>query len=80
MNRFKTFIRLRIQQKYWTSHDHLNETHLIPNRDLMRHEAVDCPCGPAILLVGATWIHTHYSLDNREVVEEASWISELHNQ
>ena len=66
-------IRLHLTRRYWMTADHPHndaEQHVYPNRDLMRHEADDCPCGPEThhtpTPAGDGWIIVHHSLDGRE--------------
>jgi hypothetical protein len=52
----------------------LNDVHVIPHDDLIRHEYCDCPCGPDQELIptdhgGDAYLVTHHSLDGREVYE-----------
>jgi len=68
----KRFVRLVILRKYWVSEEADNgETHVFPNRDLRRHEAYDCPCGPTFSLNncgdGDCYHVDHHSLDGREL-------------
>lgn len=66
------FWRFRIRRLYWRwIEDHHGQAHLIPNHDLMQHEATNCWCGPKITLEqhddGADcWHIEHHSLDARE--------------
>lgn len=64
----------RITRRYWmdTPHPHRpTELHVYPNRDLIRHEADDCLCGPTAEQhhhpTGDRWIIMHHSLDGREL-------------
>jgi hypothetical protein len=68
--------RMRVRRTYWiVSEDVDDQHHMYPNRDLIRHEAVDCPCGPSPELYshgdGDCWHYTHHSLDAREAQERS---------
>ncbi len=75
MRALADFWRFRIQRRYWiVKPDSTDALHIYPNRDLMRHEATDCWCGPRYELQkdsdGADrWITEHSSLDGREIRE-----------
>jgi len=64
--------RYVIQRKHWVhALDPEDNVHRFPNRDLIRHEATDCPCGPTVRVHqdedGADcWHYDHHSLDARE--------------
>lgn len=47
------------------------EIHIIPHNDLIEHtESEDCVCGPQTTdLSDGQWLHTHASLDGREIKE-----------
>ncbi len=47
------------------------ELHIIPHNDLIEHtESEDCVCVPQTTdLGGGQWMHTHSSLDGRELNE-----------
>ena len=66
------FYLYRIRRHYWIIKPDTDAAlHIYPNRDLMRHEATDCWCGPTTHLAqdedGADrWIQEHHSLDARE--------------
>ena len=66
------FYRHRIRRHYWIIKPDADAAlHIYPNRDLMRHEAIACWCGPRIHLAKDTdgvdrWIQEHHSLDARE--------------
>lgn len=50
------------------------DVHVRPLRDLIRHGDDDCPCGPTVEPVpcgdgSMGWLHTHHSLDGREIHE-----------
>ena len=60
-----------IQRKGWLCTNYGNEHHEYPNHDHMRHEAVDCPCGPEVGMStdqdgDSVWVVSHWSLDARE--------------
>lgn len=60
-----------IQRKGWLCRDVGMEHHEYPNHDRMRHEAVDCPCGPEQRMSRdedgeSIWVVSHWSLDARE--------------
>lgn len=56
--------------------DEYEHVHIVPAEDLVAHEKTDnCVCGTTIELVKAhdgsdRWVYTHYSLDNRELLEK----------
>lgn len=51
-----------------------NDVHVVPNGDLIAHDYIDCPCGPAQELIegadGDAYLYTHHSLDGREFTED----------
>ena len=72
MWRIKRFIHIVILRRYWITAESpiSNEWHNWPNRDLRRHEATDCWCGPDNGLIqdddGDRYTVEHHSLDGRE--------------
>ena len=72
MRRLQHLWRFRIRRLYWIrDEDATHGYHTFPNRDLMRHEATDCWCGPNVTLEHCEpdvdcWHYEHHSLDARE--------------
>ena len=72
MRWLQDFYRYRIRRLYWITKPNAEQViHVYPNRDLMRHEAANCWCGPKILFQKDDdgtdrWISEHHSLDARE--------------
>ena len=50
-----------------------NDTHVYPLNDLHEHitEGVECPCNPAVEVIGADLLIIHNAFDNREIIDEA---------
>jgi len=72
MNRLRWLFTAYVTRKYWIIDESplSNEWHQYPNRDLRRHEACDCWCGPTSVMHdddGDCWHVIHHSLDGREV-------------
>lgn len=69
--------QFHVLRKYWMTIEPFDdEVHIVPNRDLMQHEALDCPCGTTTEAKfhkdGSNgWIVTHFALDGRDATERA---------
>lgn len=50
-----------------------SDVHVYPLNDFHEHilEGADCPCGPAVEVVGASLLIVHNAWDHREIIEQA---------
>ena len=67
-------LHVRRHSPRWFLGDANGDVHVLPQGDLIDHEAEDCICGPTVEPCpredgSMGWLVTHHTLDNREAGE-----------